>query len=432
MSLNIETTQGLERRVVITVPADTVEKTTREEFKRAAKNVRVDGFRKGHVPAHIIEQRFGASIRQDVLNDLLPQHFFNAVLAEKINIAGRPTFTVETFEPGKDLVFTATFEVYPDIQLQGLENIKVEKPTVQISEADIDKMIDVLRKQQATWVVSDDAAKADDRVTIDFSGSIDGAEFEGGKASDFVLFMGQGRMIPGFEDGIVGHKAGEQFDIEVTFPETYHAENLKGKKAKFAITLKKVENMVLPELTDEFVAKFGPNTKTVTDLRAEIRKNMERELKNALVSRVKQQVINGLLEQNPIEVPTSAVEEEIDVLRNQAAQRFGGNAQQAAQLPRELFEAEAKRRVQVGLLFSEVIKSHQLKADEARAQAMIADIASAYEQPAEVIEYYSKNEELMNNIRNVVLEEQAVDAVLAKAQVTEKASSFDEIMNPQA
>ncbi|WP_373603394.1 trigger factor [Aggregatibacter sp. HMT-949] len=432
MSLNIETTQGLERRVVITVPADTVEKTTREEFKRAAKNVRVDGFRKGHVPAHIIEQRFGASIRQDALNDLLPQHFFNAVLAEKINIAGRPTFTVETFEPGKDLVFTATFEVYPDVQLQGLENIKVEKPTVQISEADIDKMIDVLRKQQATWVVSDDAAKADDRVTIDFSGSIDGAEFEGGKASDFVLFMGQGRMIPGFEDGIVGHKAGEQFDIEVTFPETYHAENLKGKKAKFAITLKKVENMVLPELTDEFVAKFGPNTKTVADLRAEIRKNMERELKNALVSRVKQQVINGLLEQNPIEVPTSAVEEEIDVLRNQAAQRFGGNAQQAAQLPRELFEAEAKRRVQVGLLFSEVIKSHQLKADEARVQAMIADIASAYEQPAEVIEYYSKNEELMNNIRNVVLEEQAVDAVLAKAQVTEKASSFDEIMNPQA
>ena len=354
------------------------------------------------------------------------------MLAEKINIAGRPTFTVETFEPGKDLVFTATFEVYPDIQLQGLENINVEKPTVQISESDIDKMIDVLRKQQATWVVSDDAAKADDRVTIDFSGSIDGAEFEGGKASDFVLFMGQGRMIPGFEDGIVGHKAGEQFDIEVTFPETYHAENLKGKKAKFAITLKKVENMVLPELTDEFVAKFGPNTKTVADLRAEIRKNMERELKNALVSRVKQQVINGLLEQNPIEVPTSAVEEEIDVLRNQAAQRFGGNAQQAAQLPRELFEAEAKRRVQVGLLFSEVIKSHQLKADEARAQAMIADIASAYEQPAEVIEYYSKNEELMNNIRNVVLEEQAVDAVLAKAQVTEKASSFDEIMNPQA
>ena len=428
MSLNIETTQGLERRVAITVPAETVSKAVREEFKRASKNVRVDGFRKGHVPAHIIEQRFGASIRQDVLNDLLPRHFFDAVIVEKINIAGRPTFGIETFEEGKDLVFTATFEVYPEVKLQGLENIKVEKPTVEITEADIDKMVDVLRKQQATWAETDSAAKADDRVTIDFVGSVDGEEFEGGKASDFVLFMGQGRMIPGFEDGIVGHKAGEQFDINVTFP----AENLKGKVAKFAITLKKVENMVLPELTDEFVAKFGPNTKSVADLRVEIRKNMERELKNALVSRVKQQVINGLIEQNPIEVPASAVEEEINVLRNQAAQRFGGNAQQAAQLPRELFEAEATRRVQVGLLFSEVIKSNELKADEERAKAMIADIASAYEQPAEVVEYYSKNEELMNNIRNVVLEEQAVDAVLAKAQVTEKVSSFDETMNPQA
>ena len=260
MSLNIETTQGLERRVAITVPAETVSKAVREEFKRASKNVRVDGFRKGHVPAHIIEQRFGASIRQDVLNDLLPRHFFDAVIAEKINIAGRPTFGIETFEEGKDLVFTATFEVYPEVKLQDLENIKVEKPTVEITEADIDKMVDVLRKQQATWAETDSVAKADDRVTIDFVGSVDGEEFEGGKASDFVLFMGQGRMIPGFEDGIVGHKAGEQFDINVTFPAEYHTENLKGKAAKFAITLKKVENMVLPELTDEFVAKFGPNT----------------------------------------------------------------------------------------------------------------------------------------------------------------------------
>ena len=189
MSLNIETTQGLERRVAITVPAETVSKAVREEFKRASKNVRVDGFRKGHVPAHIIEQRFGASIRQDVLNDLLPRHFFDAVIVEKINIAGRPTFGIETFEEGKDLVFTATFEVYPEVKLQGLENIKVEKPTVEITEADIDKMVDVLRKQQATWVETDSAAKADDRVTIDFVGSVDGEEFEGGKASDFVLFM---------------------------------------------------------------------------------------------------------------------------------------------------------------------------------------------------------------------------------------------------
>ena len=428
----IETTQGLERRVSITIPADSVKSAVREELKRVAKNARVDGFRKGKVPPHIIEQRFGASVRNDVLNDLLPRHFFDLMFQEKVNLAGRPTFVVDSYEEGKDLQFTATFEVYPEVKLQGLENIKVEKPTVEITEADIDKMVDVLRKQQATWAETQDAAKAEDRVTLDFSGSIDGEEFEGGKASDFVLLMGQGRMIPGFEEGIVGHKAGEQFDINVTFPAEYHSENLKGKAAKFAVTLKKVEVMVLPELTDEFVSKFGPNSKTVADLRAEIKKNMERELKNALVSRVKNQVIEGLIEQNPLDVPAAAIEQEIEVLRNQAAQRFGGNAQQAAQLPRELFEEQAKRRVQVGLLFSEVIASNELKADEARVKAMIEDIASAYEQPAEVIEYYNKNKELMNNIRNVVLEEQAVDAVLEKAQVTEKASSFDEIMNPQA
>ncbi|WP_439234495.1 trigger factor [Lonepinella koalarum] len=428
----IETTQGLERRVSITVPAETVKTAVREETKRAAKNVRVDGFRKGHVPAQIVEKRFGASIRQDVLNDLLPRHFFDLMFKEKVNLAGRPTFAIEKFEDGQDLVFTATFEVYPEVELKGLENIKVEKPSVEITEADVDNMVNVLRKQQATWSASQDAAKAEDRVTIDFAGSVDGEQFEGGQATDFVLAMGQGRMIPGFEDGIVGHKAGEQFDIDVTFPAEYHAENLKGKAAKFAITLKKVEVQVLPELTDEFVAKFGPNTKTVDDLRAEIRKNMQRELKNALVARVKQQVIDGLIAENAIDVPVSAVDEEIEVLRKQAAQRFGGNAQQTAQLPRELFEEQAKRRVQVGLLFSAVIKANELKADEERVKAMIADIASAYEQPAEVVEYYNKNNELMGNIRNVVLEEQAVDAILAKAQVTEKASSFDEIMSPKA
>ncbi|MFZ7274281.1 trigger factor [Avibacterium avium] len=432
MSFNIETTQGLERRVTITVPAETVDQAVREELKRVAKNARVDGFRKGKVPPHIIEKRFGASVRQDVLGDLLQKHFFNVLVDSKVNLAGRPSFNVEQFEAGKDLVFTATFEVYPEVELKGLDQIKVEKPVVEITEADIDKMVDVLRKQQATWEETQEPAKADDRVTIDFVGTVDGEEFEGGKATDFVLAMGQGRMIPGFEEGIIGHKVGDQFDIDVTFPEEYHAENLKGKAAKFAITLKKVEVMVLPELTDEFVAKFGPNTKTVADLRAEIAKNMQRELKNALTARVKNQVIEGLIEQNPIDVPAAAVEQEIDVLRQQAAQRFGGNQQQAAQLPRELFEEQAKRRVQVGLLLSEVIASNELKADEARADAMIQDIASAYEQPAEVVEYYKNNKELMNNIRNVVLEDQAIDAVLAKAQVTEKPASFDEVMNPQA
>lgn len=432
MSLNIETTQGLERRVQITVPADVVEKAVREELKNVSKNAKIDGFRKGKVPANIIEKHYGASVRQDVLGDVLQKSFFDAVLANKVNLASRPTFNIEQYESGKDLIFTATFEVYPEVEVQGLEEITVEKPTVEITDADIDKMIDVLRKQQATWAESQEAAKADDRVVIDFEGSIDGEVFEGGKAEDFTLLMGQGRMIPGFEEGIVGHKAGEKFDIEVTFPEDYHAENLKGKTAKFAINLKKVENMILPELTDEFVAKFGPNTKTVADLRAEISKNMQRELNNAVKAKVKAQALEGLLEKNNIDVPAAAVEDEINALREQAAQRFGGNKEQVAQLPRELFEADAKRRVQVGLLLSALIKNNELKADEDKVKAMIEEIASAYEQPAEVVAYYTNNQELMNNMRNVALEEQAIDAILEKAQVTEKASSFDEVMNKNA
>lgn len=430
MSISIETLEGLQRRVTITVAADKIEAAYKEQLKGYAKNARVDGFRKGKVPHSIIEQRFGVAARQEVLSDEMQRAFFDAVIAEKINLAGRPTFTPNNYQPGQEFSFSVTFEVFPEVELKGLENIEVEKPVVKISEADLDKMVDVLRKQQATWAESQEAAKAEDRVVIDFVGSVDGEEFEGGKATDFVLAMGQGRMIPGFEEGIVGHKAGEQFDIDVTFPAEYHAENLKGKAAKFAITLKKVENIVLPELTEEFVKKFG-NAKSVEDLRAEIKKNMQRELNNAVTARVKNQVINGLIAQNDIEVPAAAVAEEVEVLRQQAVQRFGGKPEMAAQLPAELFETEAKRRVQVGLLLSTVIGSNELKVDEARVEAMIADIASAYEQPAEVVEYYAKNRQLTENIRNVVLEEQAVDAVLVKAKVTEKAMSFDELMQSQ-
>jgi trigger factor len=426
MSISIETIQGLERRATITVPADKVNAAYKEQLKGYAKNARVDGFRKGKVPHSIIEQRFGVMARQDALSDEMQRAFFDAVINEKINLAGRPTFTPNNYEADKDFSFTVTFEVFPEVELKGLENIEVEKPVVEISEADLDKMVDVLRKQQATWSESAAAANAEDRVTIDFTGSIDGEEFEGGKATDFVLFMGQGRMIPGFEDGIVGKKAGEQFDINVTFPEEYHAENLKGKAAKFAINLKKVEVMVLPELTDEFVKKFG--AANVEGLRAEIRKNMARELKNAVTARVKKQVIDGLIAQNDIEVPQSAVAEEIDVLKRQAVQRFGGKPEMAAQLPNELFEADAKRRVQVGLLLSSVIGENKLTVDEERVKAEIADIASAYEQPEEVISHYAKNSQLTENIRNVVLEDLAIEAVMAKAKVSEKATTFDEVM----
>ena len=432
MQVSVETTQGLGRRITITVAADSIESAVKKELVDVARKVRIDGFRKGKVPMNIVAQRYGASVRQDVLGELMTRNFVDAIIKEKINPAGAPNYVPGEYKEGQDFTYAVEFEVYPEVELKGLENIEVEKPLVEVTDADVDTMLDTLRKQQANWIESDAAAVAEDRATLDFNGSVDGEEFEGGKASDFVLAMGQGRMIPGFEEGIVGHKAGETFTIDVKFPDDYHAETLKGKDAKFEIVLKKVETRELPELTEEFIKRFGVEDGSVAGLRTEVRKNMDRELKGAIRNRIKSQAIDGLVAANEIDVPAALVDSEIDVLRRQAAQRFGGNEQQALELPRELFEEQAKRRVVVGLLLGEVIRTHELKADEARVNTMIEEMASAYEDPQEVIEFYSKNNELMNNMRNVALEEQAVEAVLAKAKVTEKETNFQDLMNQTA
>lgn len=433
MQVSVETTQGLGRRITMTIAADSIETAVKSELVNMAKKVRIDGFRKGKVPMTVVAQRYGASVRQDVLGELMSRNFIDAIIQEKINPAGAPQYIPGEYKLGEDFTYSVEFEVYPEVELQGLEAIEVEKPVVEVTDEDVDTMLDTLRKQQATWKDSDAAATAEDRVTIDFTGSVDGEVFEGGKATDFVLAMGQGRMIPGFEDGVVGHKAGEEFVVEVTFPEDYHAENLKGKAAKFDIVLKKVEERELPEFTEEFIKRFGVEDGSIAGLRTEVRKNMERELKGAVRNRIKSQAIDGLVDANNIDVPAALIDGEIDVLRRQAAQRFGGNENQALELPRELFEEQAKRRVVVGLLLGEVIRTHELKADENRVNALIEDMASAYEDPKEVIEFYSKNKELMDNMRNVALEEQAVEALLEKAKVTEVATNFNALMNqPQA
>ena len=429
MQVSVETTQGLGRRVTITVPAADIQTAVDSELKKAAKTVRIDGFRKGHVPMSMVKQRYGMSVLNDVLGDLMQRNFINAIIENKVNPVGAPDYKPEQYKEGEDFVYSVEFEVFPEIELKDLESIEVVKPVVTVKDEDVDNMLETLRKQQAEWKDKDGEVAAEDRVTVDFNGSIDGEEFEGGKAEDFVLAMGQGRMIPGFEEGVIGHKAGEEFTIDVTFPEDYHAENLKGKKAQFAINLKKVEERELPELTEEFIKRFGIADGSVDGLRAEVRKNMERELKNAIRTRVKSQVIDGLVKANEVDVPTAAVDSEIEVLQRQAAQRFGGDEKQALQLPRELFEEQAKRRVIVGLLLGEVINSNELKAEDDRVNALIDEMASAYEDPSEVVEFYNKNEQLMNNIRNLALEEQAVEKILANAKVTEKETNFTELMN---
>lgn len=434
MQVSVETTQGLERRLTITVPAAAISTEVDKELKKIAKNRRVDGFRPGKAPVAMIKKMFGLSVLQDVASRQMQNHFYQAIIANKLTPAGAPTFAPGQLAEGKDLEFAATFEVYPEVQLNALDKIEVTKPVVEITADDLETMLGTLRKQHATWAKTEAAAASGDRVIIDFVGSIDGEEFEGGKASDFTLELGQNRMIPGFEDGIIGKKAGEEVTVDVTFPAEYHAENLKGKAASFAVTVKAVEAQQLPEVNDEFAKLFGLAEATVDALKVEVKKNMERELNNSIKGRVKEQVIKGLLATHEIEVPQALIDSEIDVLRRQALQRFGNNLdpKQLPELPAALFTEQAKDRVKVGLLLGEVIKTNSLQVEDARVQSLIETVASAYEDPQEVIQYYNSNKELLQGMRNVALEEQAIDLVLSKAKVTEEKAKFDEIMNPQA
>ncbi|MBB1339731.1 trigger factor [Pseudoalteromonas sp. SR44-2] len=431
MQVSVETTQGLERRITITVPSENVETEVKKRLQQLSKTQRIDGFRAGKVPVSVINKRFGPAVRQEVAGEVMQRNYIEAIVSEKINPAGAPTFAPKSLEAGKDLEFSATFEVYPEVEVQGLDKITVEKPAVTVTDEDLANMLETLRKQHAEWTDVDAAAGENDRVTVDFVGTIDGEVFEGGKAEDFPLELGQGRMIPGFEDNIVGKKAGEEVVADVTFPDDYHAENLKGKAAQFTITVKKVEAQELPELSEEFATKFGVTEGGVDALKEEVKKNMTRELDQAVKASVKDQAIKGLLANNEIEVPKALVDQEVDALRQQAAQRFGGDAQNMPELPAELFHEQAVTRVKTGLLLGEVIKTNDIKVDDAKVEALIATVASAYEDPTEVVEYYKGNDQLMQQMRNVAMEEQAVEAILAKAVVTDVEKAFDDIMNPQ-
>lgn len=431
MQVSVETTQGLERRLTISIPAEKIDQEVKNQVKQRARTVRMDGFRPGKVPMSIVEKRFGPAIRQDVVMEQMQRHYVEAIMQEKINPAGAPRFEPKSDEPGKDVEFVAIAEVYPEIELKDLDKVKVEKPVAEVTDKDLDNMLDTLRKQNAGWKSVKRGAKEGDRVTMDFLGRVDGEEFEGGKAENFALEMGQGRMIPGFEDGVKGLKAGDEKTIEVTFPEDYHAENLKGKAAEFDLNIKTVEAADLPKLDDAFAEQFGVADGGLEGLKTEVRKNMDRELENAVKSKVKQQVIQGLLEANDdIPVPNAMKEQEIQGLRQQATERFGGDANNMPELPAELFEEQAAERVKVGLLLGEVIRTNELKVDDARVEALIESTASAYEDPQQVISYYKQNEEMMQQVRNVALEEQAIELIIEKAKVTDKKVDFDEVMNP--
>ena len=429
MQVSVENTSTLERRMTVGVPADRFEGEVSKRLQKIAKTAKIPGFRPGKVPMNVIRQRFEDTARQEALGDIIQASFYEAIVEQKITPAGAPSIEPTVFEKGKDVEYVATFEVFPSFEVKGLEAIEVERLESEVADADLDNMLNTLRKQNTRFVATDRAAQNDDQVTIDFVGKIDGEAFAGGSAQGTQLVLGSGRMIPGFEEGIVGAKAGEERVVNVTFPEDYQNLDLAGKAAEFTITVNAVAAPELPELNDEFFAQFGVTEGGEEGFRAEVRKNMERELRQATKTKVKNQVMDGLLAQNEIEIPKALISNEVNRLRVQAVQQFGGNIK-PEQLPAEMFEVQAQRRVALGLIVSELVKQFELKADDARVRELIEEMASAYQQPEQVVAWYYKNEQQLDEVRSVVLEEQVVDTVLSKAKVTDKKVAYEDAVKP--
>ena len=433
MQVSVEATTSLERRVTVTVPAEQIDSAVDKKVQETAKTIRLDGFRKGKVPAKVVKKRYGASIRQEVLGDVIQTSYFEALQEADINPAGMPEIEPQEDAGEGEFSYVAVVEVYPEITLADASALNVERQAGSVTDADVDNMIDMLREQQAEYNDVERAATEGDRINIDFEGSLDGELFDGGAAQGHDLVLGSGSMIPGFEDGIVGMSAGEEKDITVTFPEDYQAENLAGKEAVFKITANKVAEAVLPELNDEFFAKFGPKAEGEEGFKTEIRTNMEREMTQALKAKLKNNVLDAYLELNEFDTPKALIKGELDRLKQQALQQFGGGANQNLDpsiLPDEMFQDQADKRVKVGLLAGEIIKANDMTADEDKVRAMIEEMAQGYQDPAEFVEYYMNNAEQRSAIEGVVLEDMVVEHLIAAGNVTDVDVDYETAIKP--
>jgi len=427
MQVSVETTSGLGRRMTVGVPAQNLETVIEKRLTEAQKTLRIDGFRPGKVPMREVKRRFGNAVRSEVLGEVMRDSFLKAVQQEEIEPAGMPNFEPKTVEDGKDFEFIATFDVYPEVALASFDGITVEKPVADVTDADVDTMIETLRKQRANWGDVAEAAASGDRVNLDYEGFKDGEAFAGGSAKGQNLVLGSGSMIPGFEDGLIGKKAGDEDTLKLSFPEDYHAEDLKGAAVEFKVKVNKVERQALPDVDATFMEGFGVKDGDADKFRAEVRKNMERELKNAVTGKVKEQVMDGLVKAHEFDIPQGLVNGEIQRMRQQMMQQFGGGQQfDASMLPDDLFQEQAERSVRLGLVVREILDKHELKADADKVRARVEEIAEQYEQPEEVINYFYGNAQQLQQVEGAVLEEQVVELVLASAKVADKSMSYED------
>jgi trigger factor len=431
MQVSVESISKLERRMQVQVPAERVSKEIDARLKNLSRTARLNGFRPGKAPIKVIRQQFGMQVHREVIGELLQSSFAEAVTEKQLSPAGNPRIEPQSMDEGQDLTYIATFEVFPEVALRPMDSLELERVTAEVTETDIDAMIERLRKQQMKYSPVSRAAATGDKVTLDFVGKIDDVEFAGGKGENIAIVLGEGRMLPDLEQGLVGAAPGEHRDIRVNFPADYRATELAGKAAIFSTQIKTVDEPTLPELDEEFCASFGVTEGGIPKLREDVAANMRRELDQNLRNRNKTAVMEKLYQANPIDVPNALLESQIRDMQVDAMRRTGAKDVSQAP-PREPLVEPARRRVALGLIFNEVIRRENLVLDPKRSNARLDEMVGAYGDAAALKRAYLQNPDAMRQVESLALEDQVVDWILAHAKVRETVSTFKEVMNFEA
>ena len=436
MQTSVEKTSAIGRKMSVVVPAEQIESAVQSKLKQLSKQVKVQGFRPGKVPMKIVEQQYRGTATNDVLGDVIQTSLQEALTKEDITPAVQPDIIPERLEKGEDFTYVANFDVYPEFAKKDLKGVKITKPESEVTEEDVDKVIENMRKQQITWNEVKRKAKKGDRVIVDFAGSVDGEAFDGGTSEDYPVVIGEGQMLPDFEKGITGMKAGESKDIDVQFPEDYQ-ESLAGKKAVFKIDAKTVSESTLPEVNEEFIKSFAIESGSVDDLRAEVRKNLETNLESTLTSTLRQNTFDALLEQNETELPLKMVQEEASRIAQEEKNKMvqqGLDPKMLENFPDPEFEVlkpQAEKRVELGLLMMEIIRDNDIKPDDKRVKERVETMASSYEEPKEFVDYYMNNQQALAQVQSIILEEQVVDFLIENADVKVEKVAASELLNMQ-
>jgi trigger factor len=436
MAVTVETLEKLERKITLTLPVDVIAKEVDVRLKRVARQVKIDGFRPGKVPMNIVAQRYGYSTQFEVMNDKVGEAFQSATNEAKLRVAGQPRITEKEGAPEGQMQFDAIFEVYPEVKFADMGAVEVETVSAEVTDAAIDKTIDILRKQRRTFAQRglDSAAQDNDRVTIDFEGKIDGEPFQGGKAEDFQFLLGEGQMLKEFEDAVRGMKSGESKTFPLSFPADYHGKEVAGKQSDFLVTLKKVEAANLPEVTDELAKSLGVAEATVAGLRADIKKNLEREVKFRLLGRNKQAALDAVATKAELDLPNASVQAELERMVEGARADLksrGIKDADKAPIPDDIFRPQAEKRVRMGLVVADLVRANNLQATAEQIKAHIEELASSYEKPADVVRWYYSDMSRLGEVEAIVIENNVTDFILSKAKVNAKAISFDELMGQQ-